>query len=156
MRRRRAADGVHGSSKAYLAAEKAITPMSDASMKGVVAAMSVFSKIVLASRTDLRADYFTHRPRRLVPCRCRQCHDPEGPDRANKASLGSDPEDDELRKAKALDAFDGHGCVVDSETQPALRILMGNQQVGRIKHNILVVGPDLGDTRAVVKSEQPA
>jgi Uncharacterized protein conserved in bacteria (DUF2252) len=139
--RRLRADMRHTSPRAYLAAEKAITPMSDASMKGVIAAMSVFSRIVLASRTDLHADYFT-----IVRAGWFRVGVGSGMTRKvliRVQGRSNDPEDDELLEAKALDAFEGHGCVVDSETQPGLRILLGNEQIGRIKHNILVAGPDL-------------
>lgn len=55
----------------------------------------------------------------------------------------ADPDDDVLLEAKEVATLDGISCLQDSPHPPALRIVRGSQQMGRLKHEILAVGPTL-------------
>jgi hypothetical protein len=55
----------------------------------------------------------------------------------------ADPDDDVLLEAKEVATLDGIPCLQDSPRPPALRIVRGSQQMGRLKHEILAVGPTL-------------
>jgi hypothetical protein len=52
------------------------------------------------------------------------------------------PADDELLEAKALRGLKGINCLEMPKSRPAFRVILGNQQLGRLKHKILVAGPD--------------
>jgi hypothetical protein len=54
-----------------------------------------------------------------------------------------DAGDDELLEAKEVANLDGIPCLEDSPRPPALRIVDGTLQLGRLKHDILAVGPTL-------------
>jgi hypothetical protein len=54
------------------------------------------------------------------------------------------PEDDELVEAKQVQHLDGLPCLEPpAAVQPALRVIAGVRQVGRLKHTILAAGPEL-------------
>jgi hypothetical protein len=53
-----------------------------------------------------------------------------------------DPADDVLLEGKVVRELDDD-CLEASTSRPTLRVLTGNQQLGRLKHNILVAGPEL-------------
>jgi hypothetical protein len=55
----------------------------------------------------------------------------------------ADPADDELLEAKEVANLDGIPCLEDSPRPPALRIVNGTRQLGRLKHEILAIGPTL-------------
>jgi hypothetical protein len=52
-----------------------------------------------------------------------------------------DDEDDELLEAKEVANLEGVGCLAEPTNPPALRIIAGVQQLSRVKHRILAVGP---------------
>jgi len=53
----------------------------------------------------------------------------------------ADDADDQLLEAKEVSSLDGVSCLEDPSTSPALRIIDGTRQLGRMKHDILAVGP---------------
>jgi hypothetical protein len=53
----------------------------------------------------------------------------------------TDAEDDQLLEAKEVTNLDGLRCLEGPTTPRALRIVDGTRQLGRMKHNILAVGP---------------
>jgi hypothetical protein len=55
----------------------------------------------------------------------------------------SDPTDDLLLEAKALRSLEGLGCLELPTSRPTLRVIVGSQQIGRLKHYILAAGPEL-------------
>ena len=55
----------------------------------------------------------------------------------------TDDEDDELLEAKEVANLDGVSCLAEPTTTPALRVVDGTRQLGRLKHDILAVGPTL-------------
>ncbi len=126
---------------AFLAwAETKMAPMPEVSMNGLLASMTVFSKLVRRGRPDLPEGYFQviragwlqmgigSAVIRKILMRIR------GP--------SDEPGDDELLEAKALRALKGLGCLEVPKSRPAFRVIVGSQQLGRLRHNILVAGPE--------------
>jgi hypothetical protein len=125
---------------AYLAwGEQQMQPMADAAMKSVLDGMVVFERLVRSERPDIAAGYFAviragwlrlgvgSAATRKVLIRV------QGPTIAR--------EDDELIEAKEVANLDGVGCLENARTPQALRVVDGTRQLGRLKHNILAVGP---------------
>jgi len=121
-------------------AETKMAPMPEVSMNGLLASMTVFSRLVRHERPELSEGYFEviragwlqmgigSAALRKILMRVR------GP--------SDDPRDDELLEAKALRALKGLGCLEVPKSRPAFRVIVGSQQVGRLRHNILVAGPE--------------
>jgi hypothetical protein len=110
-------------------------------MKAVLAGMEAVARVVLRERPDLTPEYF-----RVV--------------RAGSAISGvgsavipkimvrvrgpsDDPADDELLESKKNGDLGGLSCLKTPVVQPTLRIIDGSKQLGRLKHNIIVAGPEL-------------
>jgi hypothetical protein len=55
----------------------------------------------------------------------------------------TDPNDDVLLEAKELTNLDGVRCLQGPTTPRAIRIVDGTRQLGRLKHEILAVGPTM-------------
>jgi len=55
----------------------------------------------------------------------------------------SDPDDDVLLEAKEVANLQGLPCFEDSGTPQGIRVISGVQQLARLKHDILAVGPTL-------------
>jgi hypothetical protein len=121
--------------------ESKMQPLSDASMKAVVAGMEAFARVMLRERPDLAPEYF-----RVVRAG------------AVKSGVGSavipkiivrvqgptgDPADDELIESKKIGDLGGLSCLKTPTVQPTLRIIDGSKQLGRLKHNIIAAGPEL-------------
>ena len=53
------------------------------------------------------------------------------------------PADDELLEAKMLKDLGNLRCLEERASPPALRVIDGTRQLGRIKLNVLAAGPDL-------------
>ena len=129
------------SHEAFLAwAEAKMAPMPEVSMNGLLASMTVFSRLVRRERPELSEGYFQvihagwlsmgigSAVIRKILMRVR------GP--------SDDPADDELMEAKALRALKDIGCLEVPKSRPAFRVIRGAQQLGRLRHNILVAGPE--------------
>jgi hypothetical protein len=54
-----------------------------------------------------------------------------------------DPGDDVLLEAKAVRALADVRCLETPRARPTFRVITGNQQLGRLKHDILVAGPEV-------------
>jgi hypothetical protein len=54
----------------------------------------------------------------------------------------SSPEDDELLEGKAVSSRSGVACLDNVTVPPTLRIILGARHIGRLKHRILLAGPD--------------
>ena len=127
---------------AYLAwGEKLMLPMDEARLKSVAEGMEGLDRLVRRERSDLAPGYFAviragwlrigvgSAAVRKVLVRV------EGPT--------SDPADDVLLEAKEVANLDGLACLEDSTTPQALRVIDGTRQLGRVKHDILAIGPTL-------------
>jgi hypothetical protein len=54
-----------------------------------------------------------------------------------------DPADDEILELKKIEDLSGLRCLKTPTVQPALRIIDGSKQLGRLKYNIMAAGPDI-------------
>jgi hypothetical protein len=117
-------------------------PMAGASLDATIAAMDAIARVVYAERTDLPRGYFgvvragwlrvgvgsAIRPKILI--------------RVQGAS--SAREDDELIEMKQVRDLEGLPCLEEqASVQPTLRVILGTTQLGRLKHHVLVAGPEL-------------
>jgi hypothetical protein len=127
---------------AYLAwGEQQMQPMEQGVANSVVRGMEAFERLMRAERQDLAPGYFGviragwlrigvgSAARRKILVRV------QGPTPA--------PDDDELIEAKEVVNLDGVQCLEDSITPQAIRIIDGTRQLGRLKHEILAIGPTL-------------
>jgi hypothetical protein len=55
----------------------------------------------------------------------------------------TDPEDDVLLEAKEVTNLDDLSCFEDSGTPQGVRVISGARQLGRLKHDIMAVGPTM-------------
>jgi Uncharacterized protein conserved in bacteria (DUF2252) len=128
--------------RAFLAwAETQMEPLSETATKGVRSAMVVFAQIVQQQRPDLPDAYF-----RIV--RAGWLHMGIGSANAKKVLIRVDgasagPEDDVVLEAKAIRALADVRCLEVPRARPTFRVITGNQQLGRLKHDILVAGPEV-------------
>ncbi len=103
-------------------------------------AMSVFADIVQQQRPDLPdADFRIARagwPRLGIGQRSQ-----EDPDQGRRAV--AQPEDDVLLEAKAVRTLAHLRCLKAPRVRATFRVITGNQQLGRLKHDILVAGPEV-------------
>jgi uncharacterized protein DUF2252 len=122
--------------------EAQMQPMPEASVKAVVAAMNAFSRAVHAERPDLPPGY-------LTVVRAGWLRMGVGGALGDKILIrvrgpSVKPDDDELVEAKELQHLGSLRCLETPPTaQPALRVIAGARQVGRLKHEILTAGPEL-------------
>ena len=126
----------------YLAwGEKQMQPMDETTLKAVGSAMVVLERLVRGERPQLAPEYFTvaragwlrlgvgSAVTRKVLIRI------QGPT--------ADPNDDELLEAKEVTNLDGVRCLDRTADAPAGRVIDGTRQLGRIRYDILAVGPTL-------------
>jgi hypothetical protein len=125
---------------AYLAwGERQMQPMDDARMKLVLAGMEDLDRLVRRDHPNLARGYFTvtsagwlrvgvgSAATRKVLVRV------QGPT--------ADPDDDVLLEAKEVTTLDGVRCLEGPTNPLAVRVIAGTRQLGRLKHDILAVGP---------------
>jgi hypothetical protein len=139
---------------AFLAwGETQMKPMAEGSAKAVVVAMDAVSRVVHAERPDLPPGY-------LTVARAGWLRMGVGGALADKILIrvqgpSAEPDDDELVEGKELQDLGGFRCLETPPTvQPALRVIAGARQVGRLKHNILAAGPELMIPRDEVRDRQ--
>jgi len=127
---------------AYLAqGEGQMQPMDEVRSKAIVSGMDVLERLVRGERPNLAPGYF--RVQRAGWLR---------------AGVGSaailkvlirvqgpttEPDDDVLLEAKEVTNLEGVRCLLGPTTPPAIRVIAGTRQLGRLKHDILAVGPTL-------------
>jgi len=128
--------------QAFLAwAEPLMEPMSETVTKGVTKAMSAFARIVQEQRPDLPDAYF-----RII--RAGWLRLGIGSATAKKVLIrvdgpSLDPDDDVLLEGKAVRAMADVRCLETPRSGPTFRVITGNEQLGRLKHDILVAGPEM-------------
>jgi len=126
----------------YLAwGEQQMQPMDASRLKSVVAGMAALDGLVRRERSDLPPGYFS-------VIRAGWLRIGVGSATARKVLVRvqgptTDPEDDELLEAKEVANLDGLACLEDSTTRQAVRVIDGTRQLGRLKHDILAIGPTL-------------
>ena len=122
-------------------AETRMEPLSARVMNGVTNAMVVFAHAVQEQRPDLPDAYF-----RIA--RAGWLRIGIGSATAKKILIRVDgpsisPEDDVLLEAKAMRALADLSCLEAHRAHHTFRVITGNQQLGRLKHDILVAGPEI-------------
>jgi hypothetical protein len=120
--------------------ESIMTPMSDASMKAVLAAVERFAPVVQRERPDLRDGYFRVSRAGWLDLGIGSAVTPKILMRVQGPT--ANPEDDALIEAKALRSLEGVACLELPASRPALRVIAASEQLGRLKHNILAVVPE--------------
>src|SRR4029453_12400695 len=131
------------SREAFLASsEELMRPIREARLRGAIASMRAFGEIVRLGRPDISDGYF-----RVV--RAGALEMGIGSAVLPKLLIGlagppDDPADDVLREAKAVRPPGSDTCLEQpvSTPTPTFRIVQGSKQVGRLKHSLLVAGPD--------------
>lgn len=121
-------------------AETKMAPMPEVSMNGLLASMAAFSRLVRRERPELSEDYF-----KVIRAGWLQMGIGSAVTRKilmRVRGASDDPGDDELLEAKALRALKGLECLEVPKSRPAFRVIRGAQQLGRLRHNILVAGPE--------------
>jgi hypothetical protein len=121
--------------------ESQMQPMEEAVSKSVVAGMETFDRLIRANGANLAAGYFSIK-------RAGWLRLGVGSSVARKVLIRvqgptTDAGDDVLIEAKEVANLDGLRCLEGPTTSPALRVIDGTQQLGRLKHDILAIGPSL-------------
>jgi len=121
--------------------ESKMQPLEDMSMKAVVAGMEAVARVVLRERPDLTPEYFRVIRAGSVKSGVGSAVSPKIMIRVRGPS--DDPADDELLESKKIGDLGSLSCLKTPTAQPTLRIIDGSKQLGRLKHNIIVAGPEL-------------
>jgi len=136
---------------AYLAwGESLMQPMEEARLESVGEGMAAFERFVRAERPSLAPGYF-------AVVRAGWLRIGVGSAGTRKVLVrvqGStaDPDDDQLIEAKEVTNLSGVGCLEPSPVQ-AVRVINGTQQLGRLKHDILAIGPTMLIAAATDRAE---
>jgi len=125
---------------AYLAwGESLMQPMEPARLKSVVEGMIAFESFIRHDRPELVPGYF-------AVVRAGWLRIGVGSAGTRKVLIrvqgpSADPEDDQLIEAKEVANLEGVRCLEPPEGPQAIRVVDGTRQLGRLKHDILAVGP---------------
>jgi hypothetical protein len=139
VRRHKAAIGP-ASGQAFLAsAEAKMKPLTELRLKGTIASMGAFSQLVRRDRPDLPDGYFNVIRAGALELGIGSAATPKVLIRVEGPS--SDPADDVLLEAKAVRSR-AAACLEQPDRSPTFRIVQGDRQVGRLKHELLVAGPE--------------
>jgi hypothetical protein len=126
----------------YLAwGEQQMQPMAEATVKSVLDGMMAFERFVRSQRPDIAEGYFAVIRAGWLRLGVGSAATRKVLIRVQGPTTGR--EDDELVEAKEVANLDGVGCLENSPTPQALRVVDGTRQLGRLKHNILAVGPTM-------------
>jgi hypothetical protein len=138
--------------EAFLAwAETKMSPVPEATLNALIASMAVFAELVQRERRDLPDGYFG-------VLHAGWLHMGIGSAAIRKVLIrvrgpSDDPADDELLEAKELRSLDGLGCLEIPKSRPTFRVIVGSQQLGRLRHNILAAGPEQEISDAAVQQD---
>jgi hypothetical protein len=125
---------------AYLAwGESQMQPMNETASKSLVEGMEAFERFVRRERPDLAPGYF-------AVIRAGWLRIGVGSATARKVLVRvqgatANPEDDQLIEAKEVVNLSGLRCLEESTARQAVRVIDGSRQLGRLKHDILAIGP---------------
>jgi Uncharacterized protein conserved in bacteria (DUF2252) len=138
---------------AFLAwGESKMQPLGDTSMKAVVAGIEAVARVILRERPDLTPEYFRVVRAGSVKGGVGSAVLPKIMVRVRGPS--DDPADDELLESKKIGDLSGLSCLKTPTVQPTLRIIDGNKQLGRLKHNIMAAGPELSIPEVMATGER--
>jgi hypothetical protein len=131
--------------------ERQMQPMAERTWETVVQGMEAFDRFLRRERPDLAPGYFT-------VIRAGWLRIGVGSASARKILIRvqgptTDPYDDVLIEAKEIVSLEGLSCLEDSETRQAVRVVDGTRQLGRLKHDILAIGPTMLIPAAVDRAE---
>jgi hypothetical protein len=127
---------------AFLAwGEQQMQPMEEPRLEAVDEGMKRLDRLVRPGRPDLAPGYFH-------VIRAGWLRIGVGSASARKVLIRIQgqtdaSDDDQLVEAKEVTNLDGLSCLADSTTPQAARVIDGTRQLGRLKHDILAVGPSL-------------
>jgi Uncharacterized protein conserved in bacteria (DUF2252) len=127
---------------AYLAwGESLMQPMDEATSKSVTQGMEEFDRLVRRERPQLAAGYF-------AVVRTGWLRIGIGSAATTKVLIRvqgptSARGDDVLIEIKEVANLGGLGCLEASGTPQAVRVINGTRQIGRLKHDILAIGPTM-------------
>ena len=124
----------------YAWGEQQMRPMEDASRKVLNAGIEELARFMHIQRPELAPGYF-------LISRAGWLHIGVGSAVTRKILIrvqgpSPDPDDDELLEVKEITSLKGLRCLEDPPPRPAMRVIAGTTQLGRLKHNILAVGPE--------------
>ena len=138
---------------AYLAwGEKQMQPMDATQLKLAADGMQALDREVRRKHPDLSSAYFAVKRAGLLrvgvgsAVKRKALIRVEGPT--------SDPDDDVLLELKEVTNLDGVRCLERSTDPPAVRVIDGTLQLGRLKHDILAVGPTMLIPAAAGRAER--
>jgi hypothetical protein len=127
---------------AYLSwGESQMQPMDGARSKTMIAGMEAFERLVRGERPDLAPGYFAVKRVGWLRMGVGSASSMKVLFRVQGPS--ADPDDDVLLEGKETVSLDGVGCLEAPSTPPSIRVIDGARQLGRLKHDILAVGPVL-------------
>jgi hypothetical protein len=127
---------------AYLAwGETQMLPMEETRLKAIDAGMASLDRLIREARPNLAPGYF-----RVV--RAGWLRIGVGSAATRKVLIRvqgptTSPGDDQLIEVKEVANLDGLRCLEDSTTAQGVRVVDGARQLGRLKHDVLAVGPTL-------------
>ena len=125
---------------AFLAwGEQQMQPIDEAQLKSIVSGIEALERLVRRERSDFAPGYF-------AVIRAGWLHIGVGSAAARKVLIRlqgptTDPEDDVLVEAKEVANLEGVACLEPSTTLQPARVIDGTRQIGRLKHDILAIGP---------------
>ena len=139
--------------EAFLArAETMMAPMSETPMRGVIAAMEVFTRVVQQERPNLPDEYFRVSRAGWLHLGVGSASSPKILIRARGPSR--DPADDVVLEVKTLRQLtDLGGCLDVAGSQPTVRVIAGSQRLGRLQPSILLPGPEVAIPEMTVQGE---
>jgi hypothetical protein len=127
---------------AFLAwGEQQMQPMEEARLNAIVTGVEALDRLMRRERSDLAPGYF-------AVIRAGWLRIGVGSAAARKILIRvqgqtTAPEDDVLIEAKEVANLGGLVCLEDSTTPQAVRVIDGTRQLGRLKHDILAIGPTM-------------
>jgi uncharacterized protein (DUF2252 family) len=119
--------------------EQQMQPLDEARSAAIVSGMEAFARLMRDERPDLAPGYFAVK-------RAGWLRIGVGSATTRKILIRvsgptADPDDDVLLEAKEVVSLEGVRCLETPTTPPAIRVIAGARQLGRLKHDILAVAP---------------
>jgi hypothetical protein len=127
---------------AYLSwGERQMQPIDHARSEAIVTGLEAFERLVRGERPDLAPGYFAIKRAGWLRMGVGSATSMKVLIRVQGPT--TDPDDDVLLEGKEIANLDGVGCLETPLTPAAIRVIAGARQLGRLKHDILAVGPTL-------------